>query len=103
MQGLDQIIGERIEKIEAIHDYLQIWFSNGALLNVYNAFDLLGTGGLVSSLVQGVIQQIKTDDCSLMLSLVDGRALRIGLLDADFRGPEAMEYIGVDGVRVVWP
>ncbi len=42
MQMLKILIGLMIQKIEEVHDYLQLVFSDGTILNIYNDYQYDG-------------------------------------------------------------
>lgn len=99
---LSRLLGQFIVSVEVIHDYLQVTFSNGDLLNVFNVYLLEGVGQsgireLIGLRVCGISDQ--THEVRLDLG---AHALKVSLADEAFRGPEAMEYVPVSGSRIVW-
>jgi hypothetical protein len=102
MLGL--LVGRKIVRAEKVHDYLQLWFDNGALLNIFNLFTV--SNGLAegySLLIECEISSVGVSDEAVEFAFMDGKCLHVGMADSDYQGPEAMEYVGVNGERIVWP
>ena len=100
--ALRRLVGQRVSVVERVHDYVQLRFSNGDLLNVYNDFSLSGaTGGDLATLANCVVEDVQADDRFLTFVFSE-KSLQVGLVDAAYRGPEAIEYIAADGGRIVW-
>lgn len=100
--ALSALLGRCISVIDEVHDYLQLSFDNGDVLNVYNAYSFeAGSGRGASSLVGRRVTLVAEDPKEVRLEL-DTEWLCINLSDAAFRGPEAIEYIPKSGSRVVW-
>lgn len=93
-----------IERAEKIHDYVQLRFDDRAILNVYNRFSIDDNpNGDLSSLIGLMLTDTSSSDIAINLFLSGEKTFRIGMLDADYSGPEAMEYIASDGQRIVFP
>lgn len=100
--ALSALSGRCISAIDEVHDYLQLNFDNGDVLNVYNAYSLeTRSGHGVRSLVGRRVTVVSEDAKEVRLEL-DALRLCIDLSNAAFRGPEAIEYIPKTGSRVVW-
>jgi hypothetical protein len=95
------LIGRRIQKVEKVHDYLQLCFDNAAVLNIFNAFTLIGAHDL-SELVDCEVASVVARDTAVEIVLKDEKSIQVGMADSDYQGPEAMEYIGVAGEHIVW-
>ena len=97
--------GLKIQKAEMVYDYLQLWFDNGVGLNIFNVFTV--TGGCVAD---NLSQLVGCEVCSVDISYIavrivlatGAKSIRVGMSDCDYHGPEAMEYIGTGGERIVW-
>ena len=101
---LGLLVGRKIQKAEMIHDYLQLWFDNGSLLNIFNVFIVMGFEiRNLSEIVGCEVVTVDVGNAEIAIVFVDEKSIRIGMSDSDYQGPEAMEYIGVGGERVVWP
>lgn len=98
---LDVLNNKTITRVEVIHDYLQLYFADGSVLNIFNHFDLLGAWPHRSEGTSIVGTAQSAAEFALVLS--NGATLRIGLDEEDFVGPEAMEYVDQGGTRVTWP
>lgn len=97
---IEQLLHQRINKIEEIHDYVQIHFANGAILNIFNTFSV--SGGELVDLIGSEISGVNTNEIEANLLLSKGGAIHVGMTDADYVGPEAMEFIAANGARVIW-
>lgn len=88
MAALQILIGLIIGKIEEVHDYIQIVFSDGTTLSIFNNYvyndgSILGIGGKEVKSVEG-------SDDDILIVFDDGRSISVGLKDDDYNGPEAM-------------
>lgn len=99
---LDGLLGQNLILVRKVHDYVQLQFGNGDLLNVFNEFSI--EGGCGSELVDLMGLNVNAvtiahDEVCLKL----GKAvLRVSLREEAFSGPEAVEYIPATGSRIVW-
>lgn len=98
---IEQLLHRRIKKAERIHDYAQIYFDDGAVLNIFNSLSV--TGGEFADLTGSEVIGVNSGEVAINLLLSNGRSVRVGMTDDDYQGPEAMEYITADGTRIVWP
>jgi len=99
----DHIAGRTVKSAATVHDYMQIYFDDGTILNIFNrirapAIDDILLAGLVHETVSDEIACADT----ILLRFSSGKSLEIGMSDADYRGPEALELIESDGKRIVW-
>lgn len=100
--ALSSLVGRRIVAAEVIHDYVQLRFDNGDVLNVFNEYGIEGGVGLdVHALTDRCVAAVFTQPHEVRLDLGDLR-FRVSLLDVAYRGPEAIEYIPSSGNRVIW-
>jgi hypothetical protein len=99
-EKLKQFINKRIERMEIIHDYVQLFFTDGAILNIFNPYSIIGVRD--PKIVGYGITAVKQDQEAITLFLLPEGSIKVSRLDSDYRGPEAMEYIGKDGRSVVW-
>lgn len=100
---LGYLMGRRIVKAKKVHDYLQLWLDNGALLNIFNLFTVSGSvTDDFSQLIGCEICSVVESNIAVEIVFLNGKLLRVGMADSDFQGPEAMEYVGVGGEIIVW-
>lgn len=99
-ESLDFLSNRFINKIEKVHDYVQIHFNDGSCLNIFNDFSV--SCDQFGDLIGCEVVEIIIDESAISFSLSSGVAIRVGMVDADFHGPEAMEYIPITGPSVVW-
>lgn len=98
MNVLSELIGCTVSKVELVHDYLQMIFSDSSTLNVYNKYSYDGD---VSALEGKTLLSVAEQQDELSLRFV-GSELRIGLADDDYSGPEAIEFKRPGKEPVVW-
>ena len=100
MITLQILIGLFIKKVESIHDYVQIQFSDGTILNVYNHHQY--NAGPPKAIKGKKVVSVEEGESKITISFEGGGAFSIGMSDDDYRGPEAM-VLCVDGKPpVVW-
>ena len=99
-QMLRVLTGLMIQKVEEVHDYLQLVFSDGTILNVFNKYQYEGEN--ILSIKGKKMNSIKETDQSVLFSFSDGSHLIVGLRDEDYSGPEAMELIRHNEPPIVW-
>jgi hypothetical protein len=98
---LSSLIDQKICAAEQVHDYLQLQFGNGDVLNVFNTYNL-ESGSDFRSLIGQYVTGVNEDDSCVQLKMGMSQ-LNVSLSDDAFSGPEAMEYIPLSGSRVIWP
>jgi hypothetical protein len=83
-----------------VHDYLQVIFSDGTILNVYNSFRYDGDSvyDIVGTTLENVLV---TDEEAVFLFKGNGR-LVVGLRADDYNGPEAMEFARRGEPTIIW-
>jgi hypothetical protein len=97
------LVGRSLRSVVQIHDYSQLYFDHGAVLNIYNTFSVVGTSGDgVEGLVGTVVGKVVEDREKAVLTFGTGAQISIDLRDAAYRGPEAMELIVPGEPTVVW-
>lgn len=88
MATLQVLIGLIINRIEEMHDYVQIVFSDGTTLSIFNnyAYD----GGSLLSIEGKKLTSIEESSHLVRIILEDNDVLSVSLDDNDYNGPEAM-------------
>ena len=101
--SLSALIGQRVLAAEPIHDYVQIRFTRGDVLNVFSALDLRDDGrpATLDDLV-GMSVETAVEEPEFVRLTGGAVALRVDLTDVSFVGPEALHYIPAVGEQVVW-
>lgn len=95
------LIGQRIERIQKIHDYLQIFFAGGAILNILNAHTI--TDEHDPELAGYEITAAQEDEKTITLLMSPRGKIQIGLQNSDYQGPEAMMFLRESKPTIVWP
>lgn len=100
MRGLQTLIGLIIQKIERVHDYLQLVFSDGTTLNIYNnhRYD----SGSIFSVEGEQVASVIEADSEITFKFQNGGILSVGMRDEDYNGPEAMQLIKKGEPPIVW-
>jgi len=98
-----RIAGRVIKSASIVHDYVQLNFDDGSILNVFNQIrtPTINDGFVAWLANKRVLEDITNKDV-IILRLSGGDSVEIGMSDADYRGPEALELIEADGKRIVW-
>jgi len=104
MKLLDILIGAKVKKTEEVYDYVQLYFDDESILNIYNRFTINDKKNQKISTVLDliVIQIIETEDI-VTLNFSSNRKIAISLKDEDYSGPEALELIDPNGQIAIWP
>jgi hypothetical protein len=99
---LSPLVGHQITTADQIHDYVQLKFDNGDVLNVFNEYVVNGAGvsGIHALIGQRVVT-VHTQPNEVRIKLGE-LSFSVSLLEKAYRGPEAIEYIKSSGSRVVW-
>lgn len=97
------LVGQRVLTADRVHDYVQLRFDSGDVLNVFNAFDLGCDGGpvMLDHLVGVRVETVVEEQESVRLEGT-GIALCIDLTRDSFSGPEALHFVPATGEQVVW-
>jgi hypothetical protein len=95
------LIGLHVSKIQVTRDYLQIFFAEGGVLNIFNSHTIENASdpGLTGYEVVGV----EPKDTAISLFLLPEGKIKVGLLNSDYQGPEAMTFQTAEGQIFVWP
>lgn len=95
MNSLDKLVGQRLDRLEELHDYVQMFFSDYTL-NIYNEMEWTPGAG-----ASKVVVSVREDSDEIELVFSDASILRIDLRPRAWRGPEALGlYRGSDCVMV---
>lgn len=100
MGSNDILSGLVVEKIETIHDYIQIVFCNGSILCVFNRYTL--DVEPMDSLKGKSVNCVREYDNEIIIEFEDAGPLTIGMEDSDFNGPEALVLTRDGDPPVVW-
>ncbi len=100
---LSALVGQRVAAAGRVHDYVQLRFDQGDVLNVFNVFDLRDEHGPVTlDHLVGVSIETVDDERDFVRLAAGAIALRVDLTQNSFVGPEALHYIPTCGEQVVW-
>lgn len=100
MAALQILIGLIINKVEEVHDYIQIFFSDGTILSIFNKY--VYDGGLVLGIEGKEVKSVEESEDGISIVFGDSSTISIGLKDEDYNGPEAL-VLKLEGKSpVVW-
>lgn len=100
---LHELEGKKIQNAVVVQDYLQLVFTDGETLNIFNNFKIVGClEDNCLKLVGCEISSVHDSSETIDIVCLDGKKIHVGMTDSDFNGPEALELIKVDGKRIVW-
>ncbi len=98
MDALKALVGLTVEKVEQVHDYLQLSFQEGTKLSVYNSYSFENGDDNVEC---DRVHSVGMDSGDFIIRFSGGGALHVGLRDQDYNGPEAMSLV-LEGKKIVW-
>ncbi|MBC9882059.1 hypothetical protein G8O24_32525 [Bradyrhizobium sp. INPA01-394B] len=103
MKPTTHFIGRRVKSASVVHDYVQICFTDGGVLNVFNRVIKPQLDEIsLKQFVQKVVTAELKDCRAFTLEFDGGHVFQIGMNDSDYRGPEALQFTDADGHIVVW-
>jgi hypothetical protein len=100
MTALENLIGLIVRKVEKLHDYFQIVFSDGTNLSIFNKYDY--DGGSVLDIEGKTVKSVNESESSAIIFFESGESLSIGFDDDDYNGPEAMALRREGESPLVW-
>jgi hypothetical protein len=100
MISLQILIGLIIKQIKTVHDYIQVMFSDGTILSVYNKYHY--DGGSVLDVGGMKVESVEEAESEIVITLDDGGVLSIGMTDDDYNGPKAMVLSREGESPVIW-
>lgn len=96
---LEKMAGQRILAIESANDYVQIHLAATTVLTVFNP---IRSEPPLNQFVGCKIERVACRPDEVFFFLAGGGGFAVSLAEEDYRGPEAMSYIGRGGDRAVW-
>jgi hypothetical protein len=103
MENKLDICGRRVGRACKHQDYIQLFFADGSILNIFNR--IIGgelNNDFLGSLANTTVSTCVSKEGSIVLQFSNGQQFEVGMIDADYSSPEALEFIGEDGRRIVW-
>ena len=95
---LSFLLNKYIERAELTHDYLQLFFVDSSILNIFNSYRLDSElEKIKSSRLVGL--QILENNIDIKLSC--GAIISIDMSEDGYNGPEAMEYCANGQVVII--
>ncbi|WP_116827499.1 hypothetical protein [Pseudomonas syringae] len=100
MSALDAILESEVHSFSMVDDYLQINFTNGSILNIYNPY--IVTSGNLSELDGKKLSAVLESSSKIELNFSGFLNVSIDMRSEAYNGPEAMQLIRVDYPTVIW-
>ena len=100
MAALQVLIGLIISKIAEVHDYIQVVFSDGTTLSIFNSYAY--DNGSALDFEGKEVKSVEESENGILIVFDDGRSISVGLKDDDYNGPEAMVLRQEGKSPVVW-
>lgn len=87
MELLNSLIGLSVCRVVNVYDYIQIIFSGGEVLSIFNSYNYSGSS--ISRIERKIIINIEKKNNKIIIKFNNKECLIIGIADDDYRGPEA--------------
>lgn len=100
MSVLQSLVGRTVASLERGNDSLHLGFDDGAALHVFNRYEI--SGGALENLVGAIVQSVSERAEAVVFAFSLGVTLSVGLVDADYSGPEGMQFARPGEPIVVW-
>ena len=100
MTALQILIGLLVQKVEVVHDYVQILFSDGTMLTIFNNYDYEGAS--IQTIDGTNVISVEELDDRIAITFDNNLSLLVGLNEVDYNGPEAMALRREGEPTVVW-
>ena len=100
---LNSIIGMTLRAAAKVHDYVQLYFTDGAVLNIYNPFSLEASNPVdLADLAGSSVRMVSETPEKAVIEFDNGVQILIDLRDEAYIGPEAMQLNVPGKPGVVW-
>lgn len=100
MSALEAILESEVQRTEIINDYLQIYFTNGSILNIYNSYTV--RNGKLEEIKGKKLCTVLENDMKVELIFCDSSSINIDLTSEAYNGPEAIQLIRDGHPTVIW-
>ena len=100
MSALEEMLESEVQNSEIINDYLQIHFTNGSILNVYNSY--IVRRGRLTEIKGKKLCAVLESDIKLELVFCDSLTIAVDLTSEAYNGPEAMQLIRDGHPTIIW-
>ncbi|AKT27969.1 hypothetical protein RYA05_19640 [Pseudomonas syringae pv. actinidiae] len=100
MNALECVIGRRVTKACIVHDYVQVYFTGGCILNINNTYEIYGS--TISLLKGKELISVLEGEQEIELIFENLAKIRVDMSPDGFHGPEAMELLRPGFPLVIW-
>lgn len=100
MSVLTSLVGSNVVSACIVHDYFQISFAEGIILNVNNSYRIVGS--TVKSLRGKKLVNVSEDEQEVELVFEGLTRIRVDISPDGFQGPEAMQLLRPGFPMVIW-
>jgi hypothetical protein len=103
MENNLDIEGRVVKRACKFHDYIQLYFDDGSILNIFNrVVEPASSDNHLESLANTTLLKVSLKEGVISFAFSNGKQLGIGISDTDYQSPEALEFINAQGRRIVW-
>lgn len=96
--NIDFLLNKKVEDAKITHDYLQLFFYDSSILNIFNSFKL---NDELQKIKDSKIISIQQYENILIIGFSSGITISIDMSEDGFQGPEAMEYCLDNNIIVI--
>ena len=96
---LEKLAGRQIAAIEQNADYVQIHLEDATILTVFNSIRSVAP---LAQFVGHTIERVALAPGEVLFLISGSTSFSVSVAEEDYRGPEAMSYVGPGGERCVW-
>ncbi|WP_080268948.1 hypothetical protein [Pseudomonas avellanae] len=100
MSVLTDLVGSNVVSSCVVHDYFQISFAGGSILNINNSYCIIGS--TVKSLRGKKLVTILESEQEVELVFEGLTKIRVDMSPNGFQGPEAMQLLRPGFPLVIW-
>ncbi|WP_024695465.1 hypothetical protein [Pseudomonas syringae] len=100
MSVLASLVGNNIETVCVVHDYFQVFFVGGVILNINNSYCIIGS--TVKGLQGKKLINVSESEQEIELVFEGLAKIRIDMTPDGFQGPEAMQLLRPGLPLVIW-
>ena len=100
MESLKRLVGLTIKDIVKLHDYLQLYLSDGTIVTIYNNYSFKKKSGELFE-KKKIVSVSETKD-SIDFTIENVGNIIVSLNDEAFNGPEALELSKKNQPTIIW-
>lgn len=99
---LDKLVSLSVTEVIQVHDYVQLLFSDGTVLNIYNDYRCEPSGQDCLAIKGQIILSVQETATSAEITAINEARVIVDLSDEAYSGPEAMQLCVPGKPIVIW-